>query len=232
MTAIALVPARSGSKGFPNKNIATIRNKTLIELSIAVGKGCQQIDEVYISTDSKHYEEIAIKAGARSIGLRPAELATDTANNIDVAIHLLNQLEQKYEYVVLLQPTSPMRTPDDISNMLLKLKRSEEAEAIVSVEKFEEPHPHKLKKITSSGFIEPFLKNTTSEVARQLLPEVYRLNGAIYITKYEALMSKRKFITERTIPYVMQGSINIDSQFDYDTITGLLATNKINLYGV
>ena len=231
MTAIALVPARSGSKGFPNKNIATIRNKTLIELSIAVGKNCQMIDEVYISTDSKHYEDIAIKAGACSLGLRPAELSTDTANNIDVALHLLRQLEQKYEYVVLLQPTSPMRTPDDISNMLLKLAASD-AEAIVSVEKLEEPHPHKLKKIDSNGFVEPFLNGTTSEVPRQLLPEVYKLNGAIYITRYESIISKRKFLTDKTIPYIMQGSINIDSQFDYDTIVGLLSTNKINIYGI
>ncbi len=231
MNAIALVPARSGSKGFPNKNIATIRNKTLIELAIAIGRGCQQIDEVYISTDSKSYEEIAIRAGAHSLGLRPAELATDTANNIEVAIHLLSQLEKKYEFVVLLQPTSPMRTPDDITNMLSRLKISD-AEAIVSVEKLDEPHPHKLKKIVSNGFVEPFLKNTTSEIARQLLPEVYKLNGAIYITRYEAIMSKRKFVTEKTIPYIMQRSINIDSQFDYDSIVGLLSTNKINIYGV
>ena len=231
MSAIALVPARSGSKGFPNKNIATIRNKTLIELSIAVGKGCQQIDEVYISTDSKSYEEIAIKAGALSLGLRPAELSTDIANNIDVAIHLLTQLEQKYEYVVLLQPTSPMRTPDNISNMLSKLKASD-AEAIVSVEKLEEPHPHKLKKIITNDFIEPFLKNTTSEIPRQLLPKVYKLNGAIYIARPDIIMSKRKFITKKTIPYIMHKSINIDSQFDYDVIVGLLSTNKINIYGI
>ncbi len=231
MKVIALIPARCGSKGFLNKNIAKIRDKTLIELAVRVGQDCEIIDDVYISTDSKKYEEIAIGAGAKSLGLRSAQLATDTAKSVDVVIDLLNKLETKYDYVVLLQPTSPMRKPKDITNMLCTLRDSN-AEAIVSVEKVNEPHPNKLKKISENGFIKPFLQDTTSEIPRQLLPDVYKLNGAIYISKYDAVISKRKLLTEKTLPYFMPDSINIDSQFDHNIILGLLEIKKIKIDGV
>jgi len=118
MKVLAIVPARCGSKGFPNKNIAKICNKTLLELAIQVGVECELVDDVYISTDCKEYEDIAIKAGAKSLGLREKYLASDTAKSINVVIDLINKLNKSYDYLVLLQPTSPIRTPQDIVSML------------------------------------------------------------------------------------------------------------------
>ncbi len=230
MKIVALIPARAGSKGFPDKNIAKIRNKTLIELAVRVGLDCKSVDDVYISTDSGQYESIALYAGAKSLGLRAPELSGDLTATIDVVVDFFLRFKGKCDYVVLLQPTSPMRAPEDIENMLNLLIKSN-AKSIVSVEKLVEPHPHKLKAIDKDGFIRPFLKNTTSEIPRQLLPEAYKLNGAVYIAKYDTIMLEKKFLTDSTLPYIMSGSINIDSEFDYDAIVGLLETGKIQIYG-
>jgi len=231
MKVIALIPARSGSKGFPHKNIAEIRGKTLIELAVKVGLDSKMVNDVYISTDSAEYQATALNAGAKSTGLRPAELSGDFAKTIDVVIDVLMKIEIKYDYVVLLQPTSPMRRPADIENMLYDLDKSD-ADSIVSIERLIEPHPDKLKTLGENGFIQPFLKNTDSEMPRQLLSEVYKLNGAVYIAKYESIINNRKFLTEKTLPYLMSGSINIDSEFDYNMILGLMETEKIKIYGV
>lgn len=231
MKVLGVIPARCGSKGFPHKNIAKIKNKSLLELAVIQGKATKSIDSVYVSTDCEEYEKIAKKAGAKSLGLRKKELATDTAKSIDVVIDLIKELNEKYDYLVLLQPTSPMRRPEDIDNMIEILLSSENSDAIVSVEPLEEPHPNKLK-IINGDYIFPFLEGTTSEVPRQTLGKVYSLNGAIYVINIEKMMKKKMFITEKTIPYIMKNTINIDSKFDYDIILGLLELNKISIYGV
>ena len=105
MKILAIIPARCGSKGFPNKNIAKISNKTLLELAIKVGLDCKIVDDVYISTDSPDYERLAVNAGAKSLGLRDRKYATDTAKSVDLVIDLINKLDKKYDYVLLLQPT-------------------------------------------------------------------------------------------------------------------------------
>ncbi len=228
MKVLAIIPARCDSKGFPNKNIAKLGGKTLLEIAIRVGLNCKFIDDVYISTDCKEYEKIAIEAGAKSLGLRAEEFATDTAKSIDVVIDLLESIEKEYDYVVLLQPTSPVRTINDIENALNQLV-ARDADASVSMCKFEEPHPFKLKSINSNGYVEPFLNNTTSEVARQSLPKVYALNGAIYVTKVDTILSEKTFFPEKTIPYVMGPGVNIDSELDYNFAKFLFNKELINL---
>jgi len=230
MKTIALIPARGGSKGFPHKNIARINGRTLIELAVKVGKDCHRIDEVYISTDSREYEKIACRAGAKSLGLRPPELSTDTAKSVDAVINFLKTLGQSPDALVLLQPTSPMRAPNDINQMLKKMETTG-CKAMVSVEKIEEPHPHKLKKMSDKGWIEPFLSHTSSEIPRQMLPEVYKLNGAVYISRCSSILSEATFLPRETLPYIMGNSINIDSENDFDLIQGLIKLNKIKIYG-
>jgi len=228
MKVLAVVPARSGSKGFPNKNIAKIKGKTLIELAVKVAMDCSIINDVYISTDSKEYEDIAILAGAKSHELRPKELANDTAKSIDVIIDLINKLEKEYDYLVLLQPTSPIRKAEDIENMLKNIIENK-ADASVSVYELEEPHPYKLKSITEDGFVKPFVEGTTSEIPRQLLPKVYALNGAIYVTKVNAILNKKTFLPEKTLSYIMEENINIDSEEDFIFLQAMIDKNKVRI---
>ena len=228
MKALAIIPARCGSKGFPNKNIAQIDGKTLIEYAVEVGLECSLIDHVYISTDCENYESIAKKAGAVSLGLRSSELASDSAKSIDVVIDLINKLEESYDYIVLLQPTSPVRTPSDIQHMI-ELIEDKGVDASVSVCEFEEPHPYKLKTIDKDGFIKSFIDGTNSEVPRQSLPKVYALNGSIYVTKVKTVLEEKTFLPSNTVAYVMDSNINVDSKEDFIFLEAMLSKGEIKL---
>lgn len=230
MKVLAIVPARCGSKGFKNKNIAKIGDKTLLGLAVKVGLDCKAVNDIYVSTDCKEYENIALNTGAKSLGLRPEDFATDSAKSIDVVIDLINRLEEKYDYLVLLQPTSPIREPKDIENMINLLKEKN-ADACVSLTQFEEPHPFKLKSVDSYGYVKPFIDGTTSEVARQSLPKVYSLNGAIYITKVETILNEKTFLPKKTVPYIMNTNINIDSEEDFIFLEAMIQNKKVKVWG-
>ena len=222
MNVIAIVPARCGSKGFKDKNIAKIEGKTLIEWAIEVAKKSKYIDDIYISTDCKKYEDIGVRAGAKSIGLRPSHLASDTAKTSDVVVDLLERLDKKYDYIVLLQPTSPIRKPKDIDFMIENIGNFD---AMVTVSKVNEPHPYKMK-VIENGVLKPFIKNSSSELPRQVLPEVYKLTGAIYLVRYDSFLKEKTFLPKKTKPYVCDNwNINIDSIDDY-----LLLKAKLEYY--
>ncbi|HIP15379.1 MAG TPA: acylneuraminate cytidylyltransferase family protein [Sulfurimonas autotrophica] len=231
MKILAIVPARCGSKGFPHKNIAKVGGKTLLELAVNVGLSCDIVDDVYISTDCVEYEQIAIKAGAKSLGLRPEYLATDTAKSINAIIDVLEKIDMMYDYVILLQPTSPLRRPDDIKNMIQKIIEND-SDASVSVVQLDEPHPYKLKSIDNEGYITPFIDGAISEIPRQLLPKVYALNGALYITKASVILKEKTFLPKHTIPYIMDKLINIDTEEDFIFMETMLKSRKIKLFGV
>ncbi len=231
MSVVAIVPARCGSKGYPNKNIIKIKNKTLLELAIKVGLDCKRVDNLYISTDCKNYEDIALKSGAKSLGLRPRYLASDNAKSIDVVIDLIKRLESNYDYLVLLQPTSPIREPIDIENMM-NLIEINNADASVSICHFEEPHPYKLKSISKDGYVKSFLNETTSEMPRQSLPRTYALNGALYVIKIQTLLKESTLLPIKTIPYIMDTNINIDSEQDFILLKAMIDASKIKIWGL
>lgn len=231
MKTIALIPARKGSKGFPDKNMAEIQGRSLIEMAVRVGRDCPQIQQVFISTDSPAYEAAACRAGAISLGLRSPELSNDTARTCDVAIDFLKQLDDIPDILVLLQPTSPVRTPRDISQVISRFN-DPDVQAVVSVEKLIEPHPFKLKKLTSQGYLEPFIPHTSSETPRQELPDLFKLNGAIYAIRSQTLITQGTFLPQNTLPYLMKGSVNIDDERDYQVLKTLFNNNEISLYGV
>jgi len=225
---IAIVPARSGSVGFPNKNIAIINNKTLLEHAIDCGKASKLINDVYISTDSECYLEIGLNCGAKFIELRSKELATNYTQTADVVYDFLLKMDNPPKYIVLLQPTSPIRKGEDIDEML-EICINKKVSSCVSVSRISEPHPYKLKKINKKGFLSSFIDNTDSEIPRQLLPQAYRLNGAIYIVEYNVFMKNKKFFYNDTMPYVMDSCFNIDSELDYLFLKYMVENNNLNI---
>lgn len=225
MTAIAIIPCRSGSKGFPGKNITKINDLTLIEYAVRVAKQTQSIDDVYVSTDSKEYEDIAISAGAKSLGLRPSHLATDGAKSMDVVLDFLKTLDKTFDHVVLLQPTSPMRSGREIEEMIRLL---DNYNAAVTVERVDEPHPYKMMVIEDHK-LKPFIRDAVAERPRQEMPAVYRLNGAIYCIRMKCLLAEKTFFPKDTYGYVTSRKINIDSEDDYLLLKELVRLNKINL---
>lgn len=225
---VAVITARSGSKGIPNKNLSVVAGKTLIEHAVLAGLSSKLISEVYISTDSADYESVALNAGAKSLGLRDSQLSSDTAKSSDVLIAFCSQLGlEQNDIVVLLQPTSPIRSGkliDEAIGMTL-----ENGQSTVSVSEVDEPNPYKLKKIVD-GVIVPFLPDFSSEIPRQLLPKAYQLTGAVYVSSVKNLKEKASLFSEHTNPLIQPEFVNIDSKDDLDYLNYLVDFKKVRLY--
>lgn len=215
---LALIPARGGSRGLPGKNIRTFSGKPLISWTIMRALGSRYLDKVLVSTDDAGISQIARKYGAEVPFLRPKGLATSSAKMVDVLIHALNFLEARgrnFDIVMLLQPTSPLRTTEDIDGAI-KLLFRKNAPAIVSV-CLAEHHPLLSGVLTADARMARFAGDAAGK-NRQELPEYYRINGAIYLAYSSFLRRYRTFITDKTYAYKMPQarSIDIDTELDFN----------------
>ena len=178
---LAIIPARGGSKGIPKKNIKAVSGKPMINYTIEAAKGCQYIDKVIVSTDDEEIAEVSMKAGAIVPFLRPDELATDEAKTIDVVMHAIEFYERKaerYDIIVLLQPTSPLRNSEDIQKALEYYIRKGE-KSLVSVSEVTE-NPVLMRQFGENTELTK-LVDEDSTVRRQYMKKYYKVNGAIYI---------------------------------------------------
>ena len=180
---LAIIPARAGSKGIKDKNIIDLNGKPLIAYSIEAGLKSKYIDKVVVTTDGEEIAREAIKYGAEVPFLRPEYLSSDNAKTIDAVIHCIEEMEklgEKYDYVVLLQPTQPLRQSWHIDEAIeLILEKNEEA--LVSVSKVKD-HPILMRTIDSNGYAINLLEGSSTK-RRQEFPDFYKVNGAIYINK-------------------------------------------------
>lgn len=209
---LALIPARGGSKGIPGKNIANLAGKPLIAWTIEAARECPSIDSIVLSTDDPAIVEVAVEYGCSVPFTRPLELATDIASSIDVVLHALEQLPA-FDVVLLLQPTSPLRTAADIEACLGLLS---EAPAVVSLRPSDD-HPYLIFEINENNSLTPYAKPATSQsLRRQDLPGAWCLNGAIYAADTAWLISQKSFISPQTAAYKMpiERSLDIDTPAD------------------
>lgn len=218
MKVLGIIPARDGSKGMPKKNIRPLLNKPLIAWTIKQAQESRYIDQVLVSTDSEEIAEISRSYGADVPFIRPKELATDSAKVMDVLIHALNWLEMNnsfYDLIILLQPTSPLRTSNDIDSAI-ELLFSRKAQSIVSVCEVEH-HPYWTNTLPSDGCMKDFLRDEIMNKNRQELPIFYRLNGAIYLAFCDYLKTQGKFLGNETYAYIMskERSLDIDDEIDF-----------------
>lgn len=226
-TFLAVIPARGGSKRLPMKNLLNLLGKPLIVWSIESAINSKYLDKVVVSTDDLKIADISKKAGAIVPFIRPSELATDTASTIDVILHLLNFIElnkENYDYIVLLQPTSPLRNSSDIDNAIM-FCIEKDADSIISV--CETVHsPLWANTLPSDLSMRDFLKPDIVNKRSQDLPIYYRLNGAIYIVKTELIKKEKTFFTQsNSYAFIMpkERSIDIDTELDF-----LIAETIIN----
>ncbi len=223
---LAIMPARGGSKGLPGKNIKEFCGKALIAWSIEQAKSCDNIDRVVVSTNDKNIAEVARKYGAEVPFMRPAELASDVASTIDVIFHCLDWLEKHDDYqpayIMLLQPSSPLRTLEDI-NTAIKMLLDKKAKAIVSVCKTDH-HPWWSNILSEDDNMKDFLRTDILNKRRQDLPVFYRLNGAIYLAETDYLHECNGFFGPHTFAYKMPRtrSVDIDSDIDFELAALLL----------
>ena len=218
---VAIIPVRGGSKGIPGKNLYKLGKDTLLERTIKLAKKCTCIDKVIVSTDDDEMYAISKKYEVNTNEKRPAHLADDSAKTIDVVIHTLDEFQLEDVYILLLQVTSPLKNLDDLNGVFDKFSNNN-ADAIVSLCSHDDPHPDKIQKI-DNGFVKSYM-GIESMVARQMLPKVYRLNGAFYLTHSNIICNQKTFLPEKTIPYVMpaERSVNLDTMYDIYNLEGML----------
>ena len=225
-SVLAIIPARGGSKGLPGKNIKELCGKPLIAWTIEQAKSCSDIDRVVVSTDDENISEVAKKHGAEVPFIRSAELASDTASTIDVIFHTVEWFKKHedyhHEYILLLQPTSPLRTVKDIERAIQTLK-DKNAQAIVSVCEADH-HPWWSNILPEDSNMKDFLRPEILNKRRQDLPIFYRLNGAIYLAETEYLYEYNGFLGPDTFAYKTpkEHSIDIDSDMDFKLASLLL----------
>lgn len=217
---IGLVTARGGSKGLPRKNVLPINGTPLISLTINAAKQCNLISDVYVSTDDEEIAEISKAYGAKVLP-RPTELASDTASSIDVVSHAITWLENQAiacEDMVLLQPTSPLRTSEHLNNALIQYTESN-ASFVISV--FEPAHtPIKSYIQEGDGSIRGFYSDEAPYKRRQDLPKAFQPNGAIYAFSVAEFKKINHFPRSNVFPFIMSEteSADIDTIEDFKLV--------------
>lgn len=216
-SVLGLITARGQSKGIPGKNIAPCGGKPLIAWTIEAAKRARLLDRVLVSTDDEAIAKVSREWGAECPFLRPAELATDHAGSAGVAIHALEWLEKNDgyvpEYFVILQPTSPLRTAEDIDGAI-SLAWEKNAEAVIGVT---EPlvNVYLMRQLREDGTMDYLFEESRKVLPRQKNPQSWLINGSIYLVRRDVFLKEKKFMPKMTYPYVMpqERSIDIDTPY-------------------
>lgn len=224
---LAIIPARGGSKGIRNKNIAPVGQHPLIAWTIAAAQISRHLNRIILSTDSAAIAKVGQQYGVEVPFLRPADLARDDSPTVSVILHALRALEDcSPDFVIVLQPTSPLRTSRDI-DAAIELAMEKEADAVVGVTRAP-LHPYWMKQVDAEGRIRSFLELDSRFSRRQDLPPIYAPNGAIYLVRSDVLFDRETFYTDRTYAYPMppERSLDIDSEWDLRVANLVLADQQ------
>lgn len=225
---VALIPARGGSKSVPLKNIKELAGKPLIAWSIEIAKKVHEIDRVIVSTDDERIAKVALHYGAEVFN-RPKELAQDNSLVIDTIRYVLRTLKRSgdlYEYLVLLEPTAPLRKDIDVINCLLLIEQKQ----YDSVATFTEAtlNPHRAWKI--DGYTpRVFIEGAIPWLPRQRLPKAYQLNGAVYVIRVDAINEQSISVLVGNVGAVVmptERSVDIDKNIDFLIVEALMKNRK------
>ncbi|RMG36997.1 MAG: acylneuraminate cytidylyltransferase family protein [Gammaproteobacteria bacterium] len=215
---LALIPARGGSKRLPRKNLLPLAGTPLIAWTIRAARESGLFDRILVSTEDEEIARRAREAGAETPFLRPPELAGDHAPTLGAILHALETLAgqgEHFDYVAVLQPTSPLRNADDIRGAVALLRRKQ-ADAVISVCRTDHP-PEWCNTLPPDGSMRDFFRPGVRETRSQDLPPSYRLNGAIYLYACGRLLESRSLeMDDCCYAYVMprERSIDIDTELD------------------
>jgi len=217
---LGVIPARGGSKGVPGKNISVVAGKPLIAWTIEAAKASRGLTRCIVSTDDELIANVAMEYGSEVPFLRPKELAMDTSPQQPALLHAIQWLREhdqfETDYVVILQPTSPLRTACDI-DAAIELRDHHDAKSVVSVFM---PHGHPLwsKKVTTDGLLEDYFPAYEGSLRRQDLPAAYMPNGAVYVVDVELLQHSDSVYSDRSYGYIMplERSLDIDVSWELE----------------
>lgn len=212
---LGIILARGGSKGIPRKNVRMAGDRPLIAWTIGAGLQSGALARLIVSTDDDEIATVSRQWGADVPFQRPAALAADDTGSIEATIHAVEFMAQHHGYrpgyVMLLQPTSPLRTAEDI-RAAVQIARDRQADAVVSVAAAHQ-HPYWMKTIGDDGVLHDFMKTDRAYTRRQDLPQAFYIDGSLYLVRRDILLERRTFYTDRTFAYVMPS----DRAMDIDT---------------
>ena len=228
---LGIVPARGGSKGLPGKNIRPLNGKPLIGHTIDAAKASKYINKLVLTTDDDDIARVSSQFGIEIPFMRPSELATDTSRAIDTYIYTLKRLKDEFNYepdmVVILQPTSPLRTTEDIDSAIQKFIENK-ADSVMSMCELEHPI-ERARVIREDGRIENYLRQKIVVKNRAEYFQVFAPNGVVFVLKPE-MIYKKDFYSENTFAYVMpkDRSVDIDILIDFEIAEFLLKKRDEN----
>lgn len=220
-SVLAVIPARGGSKTVPRKNLRTLVDMPLIGWTIRAAKASQYLDRLIVSTEDHEIAEVAQQLDAEVPFTRPRHLSRDDVPHMGPILHALEMIPG-YDYVVMLQATSPLRLPQDIDGCIETCVLGRHR-ACVSVAESER-NPEWMYSLDERGMMKPVLGREKTDVVRQALPKTYALNGAVYVAEVGWLKKANRFVTTDTIGYLMprERSIDIDTELDFELCEFLL----------
>ena len=222
---LGIIPARKGSKGIKNKNFKKVKKRRLIDYTFIEAKKSKYISKIVLTTDDPRIIQHSKKYKIDYIIKRKKTISKDNSKTNLAILDILEKIKNfNPDLLILLQPTSPLRKSKHIDEALkIFCKNSKKYNSLVSVTKLEEPHPYKLKKI-KNNYLLPFLNGKDSEMPRQKMEKIFKLNGAIYIVKKDIFLKKKTFL-DKTLPYIMDEkfSLNIDIELDFKYLKSIVS---------
>ncbi len=228
---LALIPARGGSKGLPGKNIRPLLDKPLIGWTIEQARNSGLVDDVFVSTDDKVIAGISESFGARAFPLRPSELAGDTSKVIDTILYILQSYEKKgqtFDYLLLLEPTSPLRKKTDIDAAIRKMIDNEgSADSLISLGEIALEHPLYAKRIDEKDRIHSYFEIGDSSIQRQELPKAYFPYGVVYLSKVAAIRRFNAAYAGVILPLLIERWQNyeINDLYDFVCVESIMNIN-------
>lgn len=229
---LAVVPARGGSKGIPDKNIKTVGGIPLVARVGEVLKELSEIDRAVVSTDSDRIASVAESVGIDVPFRRPKELSGDRIGDLEVLAHALETMERidctQYDVVLMLQPTSPLRTAQNVRDCLQKMV-DENLDAVWTVsESDSKNHPLKQLRLSKSGYLDYYDPAGSTIIARQELEPLYHRNGIAYAISRECLLDQKTIKGKRTAGLIVQGPhVSIDTMWDLALVEFILSSNRL-----
>lgn len=218
---LAVVPARGGSKGLPGKNIRPLQGKPLICWTLDSARRSLYIDKVFVSTDSAEIAAVCNNYGVDVPDLRPPELAQDSTPSVDVMLYTLDFLEKKgeaFDYLLLLEPTSPLRDDADLDRIIKLAVDHPEADGVISVGKVHTEHPLIVKKTGPDGYLCPYLEQKNEIFQRQQEDEALFPYGVGYLVKVDKFRLNKTVYMDCMVPYLIQRWQNYEIDDIYDCV--------------
>jgi CMP-N,N'-diacetyllegionaminic acid synthase len=230
LNVLAVIPARGGSKGVPLKNLREVEGMPIVELAARVANTVDFIDKVIVSTDHDGIARSAISGGAEAPFMRPKELSGDRVSDVQVLTHSLLEMEKKdrktYSIIIMLQPTSPLRSKEHIVNSVEMLLKNNFDSVWTVSETDSKSHPYKQLTV-KNGKLGYYDKRGKEVIARQQLQPVYHRNGIVYVIRRDTLIEKKSIMGINSGAYIVEGNhLSIDTEFDFKLIEAIRSVKK------